>query len=318
MAKEPLLSSEEVASVLSTEEQNDTDAGKTPDGSAEERGSTVYSLRKPVAIAPECETSARQRLEMFANCVETVLQKDLEAEIGIEIQGFQQEQAATAVGSLPQPAWVLSFPHSEGGGISLALDPTCALSLVELALGGAGNTAASGRAPTPLEQRVLTNLCGALSGPLSKISKTSFDSGMFSTPGFPAVVAAPGQTVGIGLLKIKIAETDRNGLIMGTAGLLRDPGKPRGDEALHIGALHRQLERVQVEARPVLRAGSVSLSDLAKLEPGAVLGLEAPEDQSLELRVEGNGLFRGHVSRGEDGPAFEVNWRRGRHVREES
>ncbi len=318
MAKEPLLSSEEVASVLSTDEQEGTDTGNTPDDSAADAGSIAYSLRKPVAIAPESEATARERLEMFAKCLETVLQRDLEAEISIEIQGFQQEQAATAVGSLPQPAWVLSFPHVDGGGISLALDPTCALSFVELALGGAGNTAASGRAPTPLEKRVLTNLCGALSGPLSKISETSFDSGLFSTPEFPAAVAAPGQTVGIGLLKLKIAETDRSGLIMATAGLLRDPGKSRGDEELHIGALHAQLERVQVEARPVLRAGSVSLSDLAKLEPGAVLGLEAPEDQRLELRVEGRGLFQGHVSRGEDGPAFEVKWRRGRQDREES
>ncbi len=318
MGKEPLLSSEEVASVLSTDQQQDQDAGKTPDGLAADDGSTVYSLRRPAAIAPECEAVARERLEMFAKCVETVLQKDLEAEISIDIQGFQQEQAATAVGSLPQPAWVLSFPHSDGGGISLALDPTCALSLVELALGGAGNTAASGRAPTPLERRVLTNLCGALSGPLSKISETKFDSGLFSAPDFPAVVAAPGQTVGIGLLTLKIAETDHSGLIMGSAGLLRDPGKSRGDEELHIGALHRQLDRVQVEARPVLRAGSVSLSDLAKLKPGAVLGLEAPEGRSLELRIEGSGLFRGHVTRGEGGPAFEVNWRRGRHVREDT
>ena len=83
---------------------------------------------------------------------------------------FHSKRSA-AVGSMAAPTWILGFVHAGGGGLALVLEPASALALVELALGGIGSSSASGREPTPLESRVMGNLCSALVEPLSRRSR---------------------------------------------------------------------------------------------------------------------------------------------------
>jgi hypothetical protein len=125
MAREPVLRPEEVASVLGDI------GGAMPSADAT---ALAWSMRRPVVIAPDVEPAARKRLEELARALGEALGFELDAEVGIEVQGFQQEQAGVAFDTLPKPAWVLSFLCKESGGVSLALDPTCALALLELAL----------------------------------------------------------------------------------------------------------------------------------------------------------------------------------------
>lgn len=307
MAKEPLLKPEEVASVLSSEDGKKCEAAKIGEGPP------LYSLRRPVAIAPEDEADARKRLERMAAALGEILHRELESEIRIEVEGFQQEQTGAAVRTLPEPAWVLSFLHGDGGGVALALDPTCALSLVELALGGAGNTSATGREPTTLESRVLTKLCGTVATTLGRTLETTFKAGTFQKKTVPESLATPGQTVGIGVVKIQVAETSHNGLLLATPGLLREAARRRSPaEGPVLGPLAERIRRAPVETRAVLKAGLVSLSDLVAFEVGSVLQLDASEKEPLVLQVNRRDLFHGQVVRREDGPVFEVSWRRGR------
>lgn len=306
MADEPLLRPEEVASVLSREACEE---------SAAKPGSAVYSLRRPVLIAPDEEPAAREHLERYARGLEQILQHELDAQVRFRIQGFQQEQAGAAVEMLPKPAWILTFLRQEGGGLALALDPTCALSLVELALGGAGNMAACGREPTPLESRVLGNLCASVTEPLGARCGTKLVRGTLEIGRLHGRLAMPGETVGVGLLKIQIAEKERSGLLLATPNLLKQaPGPRPRSSGLRLGPLAARLALVPVEVRPVLKAGFAALSDLMELRPGALLNLEPPESAPLDLRVAGRRLFSGQVIRTAGAPAFRVSRRRGRPV----
>jgi hypothetical protein len=302
MAREPVLRPEEVASVLGDI------GGAMPSADAT---ALAWSMRRPVVIAPDVEPAARKRLEELARALGEALGFELDAEVGIEVQGFQQEQAGVAFDTLPKPAWVLSFLCKESGGVSLALDPTCALALLELALGGAGNTAASVRQPTPLESRVLSNLWSALTVPYGVRCAIAFAAGRFDVGRLPERLAMSGETLGVGLLRMKIADNEHTALMLASPTLLRiDPthAKPIGARR---GALAARLARVRVAARPVLRGGVLPLADLLALQPGDVLTLKPPADADLELRIAEHTPLLGRIARQGTEAHFRVRWRRG-------
>ena len=112
MAEEPLVSPEEMESVLATED--------APETRAAEDASGRYSLRRPVAIAADAEAAARARIEQLAASLATTLSEELEMPIEIQVSGFQQQQVRTAVGSITEPSWVLSFAGGDG-----AVWPAC-------------------------------------------------------------------------------------------------------------------------------------------------------------------------------------------------
>jgi flagellar motor switch protein FliM len=273
----------------------------------------VYSLRRPVAIAPDEESSARCRLSRIATALEAALRSALESPISIQITGFQQEQAHAAIDTLPAPGWILAFP-CEDGGFAVAVDPACALSLVELALGGAGNSPAKGREPTPLESRVMQKLCSALAEPLGRSLALTVTSASFRTGSLPDAIATAGRTVCVGVLGIDLAGHERSGLLLATPNLLRIEPEADVHEPLAVGPLAPRIDLVRVGVRPVLQAGRVTLSDIIHLEPGAVLRLDAPADAPIELRVAGRSCLRGTISREGSTAVFRVSWRRRGHA----
>jgi len=307
MAKQPLLRPEEVASVLDAGDRNDV---REPAGTAAD-GQVVYSLRRPVAIAPDAVAAARARLAEAATALQETLRAALDAEVTIEVRGFQQEQAHAAVDTLPAPGWILSFLCDEGG-FALAVDPACALALVEVALGGAGNSSANGREPTPLESRVMSKLCSALASQLPKRSRFEVRSAVFRTGSLPPALAAPGQTVCVGLVAINLAGHERSGLLLATPGVLRAETDDVDKHVQTIGPLAKRLDRVRVDVRPVLPAGRVTLNDLVHLEPGTVLRLDAAAESPIELRVAGCTAFHGRISREDGHVRFRVDRRKGR------
>jgi flagellar motor switch/type III secretory pathway protein FliN len=158
----------------------------------------------------------------------------------------------------------------------------------------------------------------ALVGPLAQSADLTVRGAVFRTVAVPESLAAPGQTVGVGLLGIDLAGHQCTGLLLATPNLLRTETDGQ-DEHLHtIGPLAERLERVRVEVRPVLAAGRVTLADLAELAPGAVLRLDVAVDAPIELRVAGRSCFRGTIARDADGTRFRVDWRRGHQTAQQS
>jgi flagellar motor switch protein FliM len=306
MADEPLVSAEEVASVLSSPD----DSNEGPPAAA--AGETVvYSLRRPATIAPDDEATARERLEVLAQALAAALSRELGSEIELDLQGFQQQTAGTAAEGLAEPAWTLGFLRDGAGGAALILDPTAALTLVELALGGHGTSAADGREPTPLERRVLGGLAGLILPRLNKMNGFDFTEVAFRTGGIPRSLAVPGEMVGLGLLKLKFGDSEKNGVLAVTPGMLRSSDVDGVEEQLQPGPIAPLLEKVVVDARPVLGAGRVSLRDLESLKPDDLLRFEVDADRRIQLRVRGQGVFSGRIARDETGAAYTIDWRRG-------
>lgn len=304
MSEGPLLRPEEVQTVLAGADEATAPAG------ASGGGVLPYSLREPVALPPEAEAGAKQRLSEIAAAVSAELSRELGEAISIEVDGFQQHRAGAALEALPKPAWILSFVRTQPGGIALALPAPAGLTLVERALGGGGGLSDISRGPTPLESRLLGRLSSLLAPAVASSVGAALSAAPLSRDRLPTTVAAPGETVGVGIGRIRFAGGERSVLLLASPSLLV-AGTPEESAAGQgrPGPLARALERLAVRIRPVLRAGRARVAQLAALEPGAVLQLEASEDAPFELRVEGCAVFAGQILRGEDGPAFAVSRR---------
>jgi hypothetical protein len=303
LSEGPLLRPEEVAGVLS----GGPDAAPPavpPDGPL------PYSLREPVAVPPAAEAEARRRVEILTAGLERGLRAQLGPDLSLSVDGFQQQRAGNALGALPAPAWLLCFGGA-GGGMALALAADTGLAWVERAFGGPGAQAPGGREPTPLESRVIRGVAEQVAPALSDLLGGAPIRAALSCGSLPASVAAAGETVGVGLLRVRLAEAERNALLLAPAGVLlpRRPSQARPPSS--VGPLAGLLGPARVPVRPVLRAGRLSLDELSRLAPGTVVRLDAEESTPFELRVAGQTVFVGAVARREGRCTFSPKLRRG-------
>jgi flagellar motor switch protein FliM len=295
MSERPVLSPEEVAGVLAGGEVAAAPAGPTP-----------YSFREPIAIPKEAEPEARKRVDAAAAEIQETLRTELGAEVGIEVDAFQQQRAAAAVSAIPPPAWLLSFAKPGGGGVALVLPAATALALLERALGGAGAAAETSRGPTALESRVMARILPRMAAALGKALGVELASAGLGVGELSPQVATPGEVLGVGLLRVRQGEGERSALLLASAPLLVPP-KARAASVRGIGPLASALGPVRLEARPVLDAGLVMVSELAELEPGTVLRFDVAEDAALDLRVRSLPIFAGRIVRdAQGGSAFAV------------
>lgn len=306
MSEGPLLRPEEVAGVLSGAPEVPGPPAAPPAAA----GPLPYSLREPVAVPPAAEPEARRRIEALSARIEHGLRGQIGPEVALTVDGFQQQRTATALGALPAPAWVLEFAGA-GGGLALALAADTGLALVERVFGGSGAQAASGREPTPLEQRVMRALAEQAARELTALLGGGAARAGFCCGGVSAAVAAPGETVGVGLLRVRLAAGERNALLLAPAGVLLPRREPAARPPGAVGPLAALVARARVPVRPVLRAGRLSLDELARLAPGTVVRLDAAEATPFELRVAGRTAFVGAVARRDERSAFSVKLRRG-------
>ncbi len=216
MSEEPLLRPEEVAGVLAG-----LDGDATPDLSGDGPCMPIpYSLREPVALPQEAEPYARKKVEAMAAAIETCWRRELATEVSIEVEGFQQQRAGVALSVVPSPAWTFGFLDPAGGGVAIVLDPGIGLALVEAALGGAGKPVDTGRAPTPLESRVMERLGSAAAAGIRTAAESALMPTGLVVGALPAGLASDGETLGVGLLRIRLPQGERAALLLATAPIL--------------------------------------------------------------------------------------------------
>ncbi len=297
MSPDPILRPEEVASVLSGDEGEAAEAPKPT-------GPLPYSLREPVVLPPDAEGEALARLRAVAGAFRRHAAPWLGEEMTLEAEGFQQQPAGKVLATLPPPAWVLAV-GGDSGGAALVLPPAGALALVEKILGGEGRMSDAGRGPTAIESTILTRLLPPLAKAAGETFGAAFAPAGIVAGTLPAAVAAPGETVAAGLLRVRSGSGDCTGFLVASAALAaRRPDAAEGES--RPGALARNLARASFPVRAVLRAGRVTLGELSDLAPGKVLRLDAPDDALFDLRVSNRPIFRGRLDARPDGVSFTV------------
>jgi flagellar motor switch protein FliM len=302
------LRPEEVSEVLANG-SGDGDAAPEQDGRNEPK---PFSLREPVAIPPEAEPFAKETLEKVVVALNEVVRSEADIECEMTLDGLQQQRSAAALSVMPAPVWVTALRCSGGGGLALALHPTVGLALVEAALGGSGSLPEEGREPTRLESRVLGWFFSRAADRLETLLGRKLSSAGTAIGEVPTQVASPGETMGVGLLRVKIGEQERSCLLMASAALLLPARKSTADKSSREpGPLAVKLDKVPLETRAVLQAGRVSLNDLMSMESGKVMRLDASEDSILELRVAGQMVAHGRIVRTGEQHNFAVERRVG-------
>jgi flagellar motor switch/type III secretory pathway protein FliN len=158
---------------------------------------------------------------------------------------------------------------------------------------------------------VLSRLAAALAAELTRASGEPWSPLDPAVGSIPKEIAAPAEVIVVGVLRVKVDALERSALLLASASLLGSRNGPRAESAQgRVGPLARALARMPMGVRPVLSAGAIRLRDLVDVSPGAVLMLDAGEGAPFDLRVEGQTIYRGHLTRSDSGLRFRVTWRR--------
>ena len=302
MADKPLISQDEMASVLGSDAE-----GQAADEHKNTATRGPFSLRRPTVLGPDEYDAANDRLEEIASTLRGALGQALRSDVGLETAGLQQQQVSVALGRVAGPVWVLNFACEQSGGIALGFDATSALAVVELALGGAGTYGAEGRAPTRLESRLMTTLGRNVTKTLSKTLGMSLQSN-FTCERISSRLGCPNEIIGATLLKLVLAGSERNGLLLTSIDLLRPTGDSVEDaDTPKEPVLSESLGSVGVTSDIALATRPLCLRELSEFRKGQCVELGVRQEAEWTLRANSIDGFIGNLASRPDGMTFTVD-----------
>ena len=120
---------------------------------------TPYNFRRPDRVSKEQIRSLHFLHDRFAKNLSTSLSAFLRAMTNVSIVSVEQFAYSEFLLSVPDPTafYSIAMPPLDGVG-ALEINPTVAFPMVDLMLGGTGNSPAPGRALTEIEQNVMDSV----------------------------------------------------------------------------------------------------------------------------------------------------------------
>ena len=301
-----LLSQEEVDALLAS-----FDAG-----AEEEQGpggrEVVFDLRAPIVLAGDrlalVEAAAERIAEELAEILNILLSPD--PALAVSYTGLVQQPAATVLATMTplEPLGVLL--DDEGSVVGgFAIHGELAVMLVDRLQGGEGKAPDGARLLSLVEQRLLeTALARITSWLAARTSLGSMHSGGLDHDPVFGRLAQRGGTLATAQLRVSLETVDLPCRLLMTPVLVNRlvAEAPVVREDAPPPELVEAVGRARVRLEPVLPAGTIRLGDLRRLAPGAVLQLEATENDPLGLRINELLLARGAIARRGPQRWFEV------------
>ena len=301
-----LLSQEEVDALLASFEPGEEEVAE---GAARE---VVFDLRAPIVLAGDRLALVEAAAERIAEELGEILDIMLAPEKSLEVTyaGLVQQPASTVLATMTplEPLGVvLDEERSVVGGISLHGE--LAVMLVDRLQGGEGRAPEGARLLSPVEQRLLETALARITGWLSaRTALGPIESGGLDHDPVFGRLARRGGTLATAQLRVSTETRDLPCRLLMTPVLVNRlvAETPVVREDAPPGELVEAVGRARVRIEPVLAAGTIRLGDLRRLRPGAVLQLEATEEDRLGLRINDLFLARGEISRRGAQRWFEV------------
>ncbi len=301
-----LLSQEEVDALLASFEPGEEELSAT--GARE----VVFDLRAPIVLAGDRLALVEAAAERIAEELGEILNILLAPEKAIEVAyaGLVQQPASTVLATMTalEPLGILlDEEESVVGGI--ALHGELAVMLVDRLQGGEGKAPEGARLLSLVEQRLLETALARIAGWLSaRTSMGPISSGGLDHDPVFGRLAQRGGTLATAQLRVSTETGDLACRLLMTPVLVNRlvAEAPVVREDAPPPELVEAVGRARVRLEPVLSAGTIRLGDLRHLRPGAVLQLEATEEDPLGLRINELLLARGEIARRGPQRWFEV------------
>jgi flagellar motor switch protein FliM len=297
-----LLSQDEIDALLASNA-----GGARTSGAAD---AVVYNFRRPDPISREQLRSLHLLHDRFALNVATSLSAFLRSVTRVSIVSVEQFVYSEFLVSLPDPTafYAVSMHPTEGALGAVELNPTIAFTMVDLMLGGNGDTSAPERALTEIEQNVMDSVIKLLLECLNEAWKPITDMqfrihGRETRPQM-LQVSGPHETVVLLVFDVRVANTSGmlNICIPATAieavgeafaqGWNRTRRQPTAEE---LAALHANLGRVPIPVTAQLQM-TLPARDILALQPGDVISIAHAANQPVNVQVGQIPRFIGHLA----------------------
>lgn len=249
--------------------------------------------------------------------VSAVVRTHVEASLG----ALKQQRLRTVVDTLGERACVVRFDIAELTlPAFLILEPSTAMSIIDLLIGGHGEFAEIGRDFTRIEQRVLADVFSpavdAHRSGYSGISSLSATMGSFygsaqAMRAFPStdLYLVADYTIRVDRkldwpMRLALPLAQIREAIEATARIPVQTAELGMDRRKDI---ERKLVEVAIGTEVVLGKSELTLHDVTELAPGDVVVLDRKTTQSFDMLVEGVPKYRGTLGRSGRSLAFRVS-----------
>lgn len=302
MAGERLLSQEEIDSVFRKKQR------PGPDDPALK--AQTYDFRRPDRIAKDQLRAIHLLHENFARSLAGSLSAYLRAYVAVNLVSVEQLAFLEFAQILPSPTSMVALAMKPyDGNALLELNPTLVFPILEMLLGGTGQTPAKmDREITEIEQSILDGVLRIILNDLraawTPVASVDFTVESHETePQLLQILAANEAVVAISM-EVRIGEVTgimNLGIPSITVKMLRGKfdqqwsvRKTRASEQEHERAL-RLIQPARLGLEASLRGPRMTVSDLLRLNEGDVLTFDHPVERPLDLLVNGVLKYRGEV-----------------------
>lgn len=263
----------------------------------------VYDFKRALRFSKDQIRSLTRIHENFARLLTTYFSAQLRTYVHIEVASADQIPFEEFIRSIPNMTLINIFEVSPlEGNILMEVNPNIAYTMLDLLMGGEGNTPSKVTNLTEIETKIMMNLFEKSFDNLREawagiIDIDPYLSEMESNPQFLQMIS-PNETVVVISFNIVIGET--SGMIniciphivlepivpnlSVRYWMQTDKKEPTPEQSI---ALEKRLKKAPLQVVAELGHGKMSIQDFLYLEVGDVISLDSKIDDPLVVRVGG-------------------------------
>jgi flagellar motor switch protein FliM len=309
-----ILSQNEIDNVFRS--VRDSDAEEDP-----AKKVVTYDFRRPVRIAKEQLQSIHLAHDNFARSVGSSVSAFLRRHVVATFISVEQLSFAEFVRSLPMPSCLMSLgvqPLEDN--VLLQLERSLVFVILELLLGGTGKSGKISRDVTEIERGVLDSVLRIILNDL-RLAWQTIASVEFSVQSYlsePQFLQALPQDDAVVVVSMEIRVGETSGLMhlafpsmliralrgKTSQGLI---SRKRESNPADHSRVMRLITGAHVEAEVRLAGPKLCLDSLLQLEPGHVLAFDHALTKEVDLVLNGQPKFLGHVVKTGNKLSFKIS-----------
>lgn len=303
-----VLSQAEIDALLSALSDGEVDAEEIKTTKVQKK-IRVYDFKRPNKFSKDQIHSLQNIHENYCRSLTTYLSGHLHSVIETKVLSIEQITYDEFIRSLPNPT-ILGIFHFEPleGTLLMEMSPGLAFGIIDLLLGGLGNTSEKNRDLTEIESTIMEHRLSQMIEPLEEAwadvaeLKPKFMT-LETNPSFTQIVA-PNEMVVLITLEVKVGESI--GMInfclpylvlepilekLNTFFLFATQAKVRSPE--QVSAIRKKIQWAKIDMSALLGQTEISVRDLLELAPGDVIPLQQGVENALSIYVGNYKKFRG-------------------------
>ena len=274
------------------------------------RVATLLDFRRPDRIAKSQLRSIHQLHENFVRSLASSLSAYLRTYLTARLVSVEQLSWAEFLECLPAPTCVVAMGLKpfEGSAV-MEINPSLVFPILELLLGGDGKLLFNNqREITEIEQSVLDGIFRLILGDLREawhfVTDIDFTIEKMERNPQQLQILSPTEAVVAIAIEVRIGDTSGTlNIAMPSINIkmmrqqfdqqwtLRKTGSGEADQQRNL----RLIGKARLTSEVRLNGCELSLRDLAELEVGEIVNFQASRNSPLELMINGQSKYRGHL-----------------------